>query len=75
MASINNPTYTQLLEVYKEALYAIAVAGQSYQIGPRTFTRADLKDIRETIEWLEHQVARDSDASGGFGVSTLRGAV
>lgn len=74
MASIDNPSYAQLLEVYKEALYAIAVAGQSYSIGPRTFTRANLKDVRDMIEWLEFQVSRDADATGGFGVATLGGA-
>jgi len=74
MTSINNPTYAQLLEVYKEALYAIAVSGQSYKIGPREFTRANLKEIRDTINWLEFEVDRGSDVTGGFGVATLNEA-
>ena len=32
--------------------------GQSYSIGTRSLTRADLKDIRETIDYWEGKVQR-----------------
>lgn len=65
------PSYSTLLSKYKEALQAIAVGGQSYQIGPRTLTRANLKEVRETIQWLEGMVSSESDATGGLGLAAF----
>ena len=52
-------TDTQLVELYKEALEAVAV-GQSYTIGGRVLTRASLSEIRKTIEWLERRIRRQT---------------
>lgn len=41
------------LKAYREAEKAILEGGQSYRIGNRTVTRADLADIRATIAALE----------------------
>lgn len=65
------PSYSTLLAAYKECLLAIAQKGQSYEIGPRKYTRADLKEVREQIQWLEHQVAAEADTTGGLGLATL----
>lgn len=40
------------LKQYLEAEKAILVAGQSYRIGNRTLTRADLSEIRKEINDL-----------------------
>lgn len=40
------------LQQYLEAEKAILVAGQSYKIGNRTLTRADLAEIRDEIRSL-----------------------
>ena len=40
------------LQQYLEAEKAILIAGQSYKIGNRTLTRADLSEIRAEIKSL-----------------------
>lgn len=62
------PTYAELLAQTKEAIQTILVGGQSYKIGPRELTRADLKELFKTAEWLEWQVARESGGDNGIGL-------
>ena len=45
------------LQAYREAEKAILEGGQSYKIGNRTVTRADLADIQATIASLESEGA------------------
>lgn len=59
-------TNQQLLDAYKAALMAVS-ANQSYTIDGKTLTRANLKDIRETIDWLEGKVYSDSNP-GDLGI-------
>lgn len=40
------------LKQYLEAEKAILIAGQSYKIGNRTLSRADLSEVREAISSL-----------------------
>jgi hypothetical protein len=54
-----------MLVLYNEALQKVAT-GQSYQINNRTLTRADIREIRDTIEWLEKRIAAASGTSGGI---------
>lgn len=63
------PTDAEMLALLKEAYKAILVGGQSYQIGPRTLTRANLKEILDGIQFYSWQVASNTDASGGTGVA------
>ena len=58
-------TDAAMLILYNEALQKIA-GGQSYQINNRTLTRADLRSVREMIEWLEKRIAGAADTSGGI---------
>lgn len=51
------------LAVWNEALERVAQA-QEYRIGSRTFTMADLPEIRKTIDWLEGQITAEDAASG-----------
>lgn len=54
------------LKQYLEAEKAILVAGQSYKIGNRTLTRANLSEIREAISSLIAAGATvDGSGNGG----------
>lgn len=52
------------LECYYAAETAILEGAQSYQIGTRAFTRADLKTIQEMIKGLEAKLATLSRGGG-----------
>lgn len=62
IAGVQNFTDAELLTLYRAALAAVAT-GQSYSIGGRSLTRADLKSIREMVEWLEQRT--NSEDNGG----------
>lgn len=63
-------TDAQLLTLFNEALQAVAT-GQRYKINEREMTRADIGEIRRTIEWLEKRIAVASDTVGGIGLATF----
>ncbi len=50
-------TQEELLEQVNQAIMNIAVGGQSYQIGSRKLTRADLKTLYDIKNDLTAQVA------------------
>jgi hypothetical protein len=37
----------------------------------RQLTRANLREVRETIDWLEKKIDNASDASGGFDLVSI----
>ena len=45
-------------DAWLEAEYAVAVAGQSYTIGSRTLTRANLSEIRKAIDYWQGKLNR-----------------
>lgn len=45
------------LAAYKAALLALSTS-QSYRVGTRELTRADLPEIRETLDYLAREKAR-----------------
>lgn len=49
------------LKQYKQAEKAILEGGQSYRIGNRTLTRANLAEVQDMITKLYAQGARDED--------------
>jgi len=51
MSGTTLATVTALRVEFETALTTVAT-GQSYSIGIRSFTRANLKEIRETLTWL-----------------------
>lgn len=51
-------TLTELKTEYVACLKAIAVAGQSYAIGQRNFTRADLKAVSDTISEINFALGK-----------------
>ncbi len=46
----------EMLEEVRLAIHNIMIGGQSYKIGTRTLTRADLKTLRDYEEELEAEV-------------------
>lgn len=66
MATENKPTVTkqELLEQVDNAIVAIAVGGQSYKIGSRQLTRADLKQLYAIKNDLTAQLSQEN--SGGL---------
>lgn len=49
LIGVSSSKLTELKTAYEDCLLAIAEAGQSYSIGQRTFTRADISQVRETL--------------------------
>jgi hypothetical protein len=58
-----------LREVIREAIYKIATTGQSYKIGTRSLTRADLGQLRALLKDLESQTEELPGALPGVNVS------
>ncbi len=63
----NFGTPEEQLQVLNEAIYKILVGGQSYKIGTRSLTRADLSALIAERNRLETQM-------DGMGTSLLSGA-
>jgi hypothetical protein len=57
MADIPELTPAQMLEEVNKAIYAVFVGGQSYKIGNRTMTRANLAELRVMRAELTAQAA------------------
>lgn len=64
MADNTNITTADMLQQVNAAIMAIAVGGQSYKIGSRSLTRADLKQLYAIKNDLTAQLA--SEHSGGL---------
>lgn len=55
------------LEIVNTAIYNILVGGQSYRIGSKQLTRADLALLQDMQAKLQSQIANDSNNHGLFG--------
>lgn len=64
---MGSPSDQQVLEAFRNALMACST-NQSYQVAGRTWTRADLPEIRKTIDWLEDRIADDGNRLDGTGM-------
>ncbi len=56
-----NMTAAELLEQVNKAISTVLVGGQSYKIGSRSLTRADLSLLRSMKSDLEAQVAAEGN--------------
>lgn len=54
-------TLPEQLEVLNEAIYKILAGGQSYKIGSRSLTRADLATLISERDRLESKIQGDSE--------------
>lgn len=55
-------TQEEQLEVVNKAIYTILVGGQSYKIGSRSLTRADLSELYAMQKALRSEIENDGDA-------------
>ncbi|NFG24834.1 peptidylprolyl isomerase [Clostridium botulinum] len=55
----NNLSVKEMLAEVDKAIYKVLVGGQSYKIGSRQLTRADLKMLKEMKDDLMAQVAQN----------------
>lgn len=67
--------YKKRLEQYYEAEEAILSGAQSYKVGSRSLTRANLNEIADMIKYLENRVAAEQSASNGKGRNKVTGVV
>lgn len=65
----------QRLEMYYQAEEAILGGAQSYQIGTKQLTRANLSHIKEMIEYLEREVAAQASKEAGKGRNRMIGVI
>lgn len=56
-------TAADMLEEVDSAIFKVLVGGQSYKIGSRQLTRADLSMLREMKKELEAEVNRNEGSS------------
>ena len=63
--SSNNTEYTtsQMLTEVNKAIQSILLGGQSYKIGSRSLTRADLKLLRDMRNDLQAQINGEAASS------------
>lgn len=63
--SNENSNYTpqQMLNEVNQAIQSILLGGQSYKIGSRSLTRADLNLLRQMKNDLMAQIASDASSS------------
>lgn len=64
MAAWDLDTAKNHLEAWLQAELAIST-GQSYQIGTKRLTRADLREVREQIRFWRNEVAKLSSGRNG----------
>ncbi|WP_252216156.1 peptidylprolyl isomerase [Clostridium sp. VAP41] len=57
----NNLSAKEMLAEVDKAIYKVLVGGQSYKIGSRQLTRADLKMLKEMKDDLMAQVAQNEN--------------
>jgi hypothetical protein len=61
MADVNTEfTAAEMLKEVNNAIYSVLVGGQSYKIGTRQLTRADLSLLRDMQNDLTAQLAADN---------------
>ena len=71
----NLERYKKRLELYYEAEEAILSGAQSYSLGSRNLTRANLAEVRNTIEDLIKKIAIEEAKAKGRGKLRVMGGV
>ena len=67
--------YEARLELYLEAERAILEGAQSYSIGSRSLSRAELSEVRQMISYLEKRVAEEKARESGGGKNKTLGVI
>ena len=63
---LTNKTAAQRLSEIRSAIHAVLMGGQSYAIGSRKLTRADLGLLRKMEKELQAEVAADESSGNGL---------
>lgn len=59
-ATSNTYSDSELLALSREAYAQVTATGKAYMIAGRSYTAADLPELRQSIEWLEARIDGDS---------------
>lgn len=68
-------TLQTMLTNYLNVLTGISTAGQSYSLGGRTFTRAQLAEVRQTIQELQAAIDRANGVRNTFTFANMNTGV
>ena len=68
-------TLQPMLTNYLNLLTGISTAGQSYMIGGRTFTRANIAEVRQTIQELQYAINRQNGTNNSFTFANMNTGV
>lgn len=63
MEGIGQINAGEMLKQVNEAIYTVLIGGQSYQIGSRKLTRADLSLLRQMQKELQAEVNAETSSS------------
>lgn len=63
MEGIGQTNAGDMLKQVNEAIYTVLIGGQSYQIGSRKLTRADLSLLRQMQKELQAEVNAETSSS------------
>ena len=67
--------YKDRLDAYYKAEISILDGAQSYQIGSRNLTRANLAEVRQTIEYLINRIEIEEARLAGRGRNKVTGII
>jgi hypothetical protein len=62
MDEIKNMTKKELLAEVEKAIYTILVGGQSYKIGSRSLTRANITELKNLRAELRAEIAQEENS-------------
>lgn len=63
MAIFTRAQKAEQIKLWTEALAKVS-AGQEYTIGSRRLRRADVQEIRQTLDWLNGQPTAEDEQAG-----------
>lgn len=75
MANIRLEALKTRLQQYLDCEAAVLTGAQSYAIGSRNLTRANLREISGMIKYLELEIAKEESAAAGRGRNACVGAI
>jgi len=64
ITNLEDYTDGQIVKMIRYAIIQIMASGQSYSINGRTFTRANVKDLKELLTFFEDRVEAESSTTG-----------
>jgi hypothetical protein len=75
VTNIRSEALKTRLQQYLDCETAILSGAQSYAIGSRNLTRANLREIAAMIRYLEAEIAKEEAAAAGRGRNACAGVI